>query len=118
MSSPYILPSVFARVPKTIRYIWQYSPNTCALLCAPAAHGSLDDCMKVVSTNIYRPGTWEFAASSVYWDAHYQAALFFLSYGVGAWINTPGAIQRPQAVPALRAVRMNCYLNRKIVLSQ
>ncbi|CAM9392905.1 unnamed protein product, partial [Ectocarpus sp. 12 AP-2014] len=41
---------------------------------------SLSECMQPVVVSRYRPGTWEFSAASVYWDAHYQAGLFFLSY--------------------------------------
>ncbi|CAM9812280.1 unnamed protein product [Scytosiphon promiscuus] len=63
---------------------------------------SLDECMELVSANRYRPGTWEFAAASVYWDAHYQAGLFFLSYGIGVWESAPRAEQRPHLLPALR----------------
>ncbi|CAM9105270.1 unnamed protein product, partial [Hapterophycus canaliculatus] len=63
---------------------------------------SLDECMKPVSVNRYHPGTWEFAAASVYWDAHYQAGLFFLSYAIGVWDSAPRAEQRQHLLPALR----------------
>lgn len=66
---------------------------------------SLDERMDMVPLNRYRPGTWEFSAASVYWDAHYQAGLFFLSYAVGMWNTTPRAEQRPHLLPALRNVR-------------
>lgn len=61
--------------------------------------------MQPVSVNRFRPSTWEFAATSVYWDAHYQAGLFFLSYAIGVWDSTPRAEQRPHLLPALRDVR-------------
>lgn len=60
--------------------------------------------MKPAPTERYRPGTWEFAASSVYWDAHYQAGLFFLSYAIAVSVNTSAAEQRPYALPALQQV--------------
>ncbi|CAM9766485.1 unnamed protein product [Ectocarpus fasciculatus] len=63
---------------------------------------SLSECMQPVTVNRYHPGTWEFSAASVYWDAHYQAGLFFLSYAIGAWDNAPRATQRPHLLPALR----------------
>lgn len=72
---------------------------------------SLDDCMRPVSTIPQAPGSWEFAAKSVYWDAHYQAGLFFLSYGVGVWANTPGAQQRAHVLPALKDVRLELVLS-------
>eukprot|EP00638_Chattonella_subsalsa_P003242 CAMPEP_0117762330 /NCGR_PEP_ID=MMETSP0947-20121206/17866_1 /TAXON_ID=44440 /ORGANISM="Chattonella subsalsa, Strain CCMP2191" /LENGTH=786 /DNA_ID=CAMNT_0005583601 /DNA_START=72 /DNA_END=2429 /DNA_ORIENTATION=+ len=33
-------------------------------------------------TKDFPEGSWEHAASSVYWDAHYQAGLFFLTWGL------------------------------------
>lgn len=62
--------------------------------------------MEPVAGNEYLPGSWEYAAISVYWDAHYQAGLFFLSYAVGVWAKTPKDEQRPHLLPALRNVRL------------
>lgn len=61
--------------------------------------------MLPVSTNTHRPGSWEFAAISVYWDAHYQAGLFLLSYAIEVSAETPEREQRPHFLPALRDVR-------------
>lgn len=63
--------------------------------------------MQPASTEKYRPGSWEFAATSVYWDAHYQAGLFFLSYAVEVWATEPKQQQRNRVLPALREVN-NC----------
>lgn len=61
--------------------------------------------MLPVSTNTYHPGSWEFAAISVRWDAHYQVGLFFLSYAIGVSVEPPEREQRPHFLPALRDVR-------------
>lgn len=60
--------------------------------------------MQPAPTKKYPHGTWEFAASSVFWDAHYQAGLFFLSYAIAVRVNSSGAEQRRYALPALRQV--------------
>lgn len=65
----------------------------------------LEACLSPAPTELHPPGTWEFAASSVYWDAHYQAALFFLSYHIAVSGDAAKAGQRPNTLPAIRQVR-------------
>ncbi|CAN0290455.1 unnamed protein product [Discosporangium mesarthrocarpum] len=64
----------------------------------------LQGCMRPSPADIYPPGSWEFAASSVFWDAHYQMGLFLLSYAIQVW--RPRELlsgQRGRVLPGLKA---------------
>ncbi|CAM9741979.1 unnamed protein product, partial [Choristocarpus tenellus] len=63
----------------------------------------LQRCLQPAPRDLFPPGTWEFAASSVFWDAHYQMGLFFLSYALDVW--KPGVLLSGQRAAVLGALQ-------------